>query len=415
MMTNDHDHAAALFRPLRLPCGAVLKNRIVKAAMSDSLGDGRGNPTPEQHRLYQRWAEGGAAMAIIGEVQGNPQFAEKPGNLVLNDRSPGAVFNVLADAGAGLGMPVWAQLGHAGAMAHPPIGTPKGPSAIDIPGLCCTALTLQEIAALPAEFAHTAWLARQLGFGGVQIHAAHGFLLSQFLSPLFNRRQDGYGGNLQARMRLLMEVIAAVRQAVGPSFPVGIKVNATDQLAGGLTEAEALQVVQALDSTGIDLIEISGGTYFPGAPSASDRSGSGPWFVEFAAHARQYTRKPLQATGGFKTMQQAASAVLEGKVDAVGLARALALDPGLPNEWRYGSTRAPGFPRFESPPEGGITAWYTQRLTELGDDRALAELTDSGDLNDVLAHYNARDAERVRGWNARFGETPLASIAYLTD
>lgn len=408
MMTNDHDHdhAAALFRPLRLPCGAVLKNRIVKSAMSDSLGDGRGNPTPEQHRLYQRWAEGGAAMALIGEVQGNPQFAEKPGNLVLKDSSPQAVFRVLADSGLRQGMPIWVQLGHAGAMAHPPIGTPRGPSALDLPGLSCAALSLREITALPAEFARTARLARQLGFGGVQIHAAHGFLLSQFLSPLFNQRQDAYGGDLQSRMRLLLEVTAAVRQAVGSSYPVGIKLNATDQMEGGLHEAEVLQVIEALDHTRVDLIEISGGTYFPGTPSSSDRAGGGPYFVEFAARARKYTSKPLQATGGFKTLQQAADAVQQGHIDAVGLARALVLDPDLPNAWRAGSTRAPEFPRFSSAPEGGITAWYTLRLAEIGEDRSTARLTEQSDLNLALACYENRDADRVSRWNARFGGVP---------
>ena len=208
-MTNQrHD---ALFQPLELPCGIVLKNRIAKSAMSDSLGDGRGNPTAAQERLYERWAEGGLAVSIIGEVQGNPSGAEKPGNLVLGPDADVSAFEALAKKGASNDAQLWLQLGHAGAMAHPPISEPKGPSAIDMPGLTCAALTPDEIRALPAEFARTAGLARQLGFGGVQVHAAHGFLLSQFLSPLFNKRTDEFGGAIERRMRLLLDVVDAVR------------------------------------------------------------------------------------------------------------------------------------------------------------------------------------------------------------
>ncbi len=236
-----------LAHPLTLPCGVTLKNRIAKSAMSDSLGDGAGNPTDDQIRLYERWAKGGLALSIIGEVQGSPHFAEKPGNLILDGHSDRGLFERLAKAGATGNAQLWLQLGHAGAMADAPISTPKGPSALDLPGLTCGALSLDEIRALPSEFARTASLAKQHGFSGVEIHAAHGFLLNQFLSPLFNRRQDAYGGSLQNRMRLLLKVIAAVRKAVGPAFPVGIKLNATDQLEGGFSEAESIEVVAALD------------------------------------------------------------------------------------------------------------------------------------------------------------------------
>ena len=170
----------ALFKPLTLPCGIVLKNRLAKAAMSDSLGDGVGNPTREQMRLYERWAEGGVALSIIGEVQGNPCFAEKPGNLVLNHQSDITAFENLVKIGTSNHAQLWAQLGHAGAMSFPPTSNPKGPSALDIPGLTCAALTLKEIQKIPGEMAGTAVLARQFGFGGVEVHAAHGFLLSQF-------------------------------------------------------------------------------------------------------------------------------------------------------------------------------------------------------------------------------------------
>ncbi|MEM9397188.1 MAG: oxidoreductase, partial [Pseudomonadota bacterium] len=200
-----------LAQPLHLPCGVVLKNRIAKSAMSDSLGDGRGAPTKAQIHLYERWAEGGVGLSIIGEVQGTPDYAEKPGNLVLNAEADPAPFKALAAAGSTDNAQLWVQLGHAGAMADAPISRPKGPSALDFPELKCEALSLSEIKSLPGEFARTAALAKAFGFGGVEIHAAHGFLLSQFLSPLFNRRNDAYGGSLENRMRLLLETVERVR------------------------------------------------------------------------------------------------------------------------------------------------------------------------------------------------------------
>ena len=399
MTLLESNDVGDLFQPLELPCGVVLKNRIVKSAMSDSLGDGCGNPTDAQIRLYERWADGGVAASIIGEVQGTPHYAEKPGNLVLRQDADLARFEELARRGSADGSQLWLQLGHAGAMAHPPVSTPKGPSAIDIPGLTCEALTLQEIEALPAEFARTASLAQQLGFGGVQIHAAHGFLLSQFLSPLFTQRDDAYGGSLASRMRLLLDVVQAVRDAVDPGFVVAVKLKATDQLEGGFAEKESLEMVAALDGTGIDLIDISGGTYFPGARSASDSAGSGPYFLDFAAQARQRTSKPLMATGGFKTRQQALEALVSGRVDLTGIARGFVLDADLPNNWRSKVAVDPEFPRFSSPPVGGITAWYTMRLTQVGEDRETAGIPD---LDAAVRDYDERDRLRADKWIQRF-------------
>lgn len=390
----------SLFEPITLPCGVVLKNRIAKSAMSDSLGDGSGHPTDAQFRLYQRWAQGGLAISIIGEVQGTDAFAEKPGNLVLNDQSNLARFQKLAQLGGENDAQLWLQLGHAGALAYAPTSNPKGPSALNLAGLQCAEMTPQEIQALPAEFARTARLAQHAGFGGVQIHAAHGFLLSQFLSPLFNTREDEYGGTIANRMRLLIETIDATRAAVGPNFPIAVKLNSSDQLEGGLSEDDALMVVAALDGTSVDLIDISGGTYFPGAKAASDGAGRGPYFLEFAKRARNVTTKPLMLTGGFKTHAQAKDAVSSGVIDVVGLARALALEPSLPNMWRNDQMPTPKFPRFTETPEGGITAWYTMRLTQIGADQ---ETQDVGDLGQAIRDYDARDIERTKMWLRSFG------------
>ncbi|WP_037254725.1 oxidoreductase [Roseobacter sp. SK209-2-6] len=386
-----------LFTPLTLPNGRVLKNRIIKSAMSDSLGDGQGNPTLAQMRLYERWAEGGLAASIIGEVQGDPRYPEKPGNLILDDNADKSAFRQLARQGSTNGAQLWLQLGHAGALAHLPISKPKGPSEIEFPDFRSEAMSLAEIQAVPDCFAKTALRAAELGFGGVQIHAAHGFLLSQFLSPLFNHRTDAYGGSIEARMRLLIETVETVRALVPSDFVMAVKLNATDQLDGGLAEEDSLKVVAELEGRGVDLLDISGGTYFPGASSSSERASIGPYFVDFARAARHITSIPLMATGGFKRQEEAEAAVHSGTVDAVGLARGFVLDPSLPATWQTDKS-APLFPRFATLPPGGMTAWFTMRMTDLGEER---EGQVDREIGEALAEYEIRDAQRVGIWRRR--------------
>jgi len=396
-MHNHSDRAAAdvLGASFRLPCGVVLENRLVKAAMSDSLGDGAGGPTEQQIALYRRWADGGSALSLIGETQVDHRYPEKPANLVLRPGVADASFRRLAAAGTA----VWPQLGHAGALADARISHPAGPSELRVEGLHCAALTLAEIEALPGAYAAAAEQARSVGFQGVEIHAGHGFLLSQFLSPLFNHRTDHYGGPIEARCRLLLDIIDQVRAEVGSRFAIAVKINSSDQLEGGLTEHDALHAISLLGETSVDLIDVSGGTYFPGAPSSSDRRSTGPYFVDFARRARSVTDAPLMVTGGFKTRAEAAEAVASGATDFVGLARTMALDPQLPAKWLEPSGGDPEFPTFESPPPGGVTAWFTMRLTALaaGDERQF-NMT----LSEAVAAYEARDADRVDTWKQAF-------------
>ena len=395
--SNPND---ALRKSLKLPCGAILKNRIVKSAMSDSLGNGDGDPTEAQIRLYERWAEGGTAVSIIGEVQGDPRYPEKPGNLVFGTHTNKQAIQSLVSRAVIAGAHLWPQLGHAGALAYLPISQPKGPSALNVEGLHCAGMSDEDIQQLPDMYARAAAFAKNSGFSGVQIHAGHGFLLSQFLSPLFNRRNDGYGGSIEARCRIVLEVIDEVRRAVGPSFPIGIKINSTDKLEGGLTEIDALEVVRLLDRTSIDLIDISGGTYFPGAKSSSDAvSDGGPYFLEFARRAKDITDVPLMLTGGFKRRQQARDALAGGVIDMVSLARAMVLCPRLAEIWLTEKGGDPEFPKFKSPPRGAITAWYTMRLAALGQD---SENTFTLNPERALRDYDERDAQRCIKWRMKF-------------
>lgn len=198
-----------------------------------------------------------------------------------------------------------------------------------------------------------------------------------------------------------METVEAVRATVRPEFPIAVKLNSSDQLLGGFSEEDALHVVAALDRSSVDLIDVSGGTYFPGAKSASDGAGKGPYFIDFARRARAATSKPLMLTGGFKTHAQAADAIADGAVDVVGLARALVLEPALPNLWKAEQKLEPVFQRFSDAPEGGITAWYTMRLTEIGAGR---ESDSFGDLAPAIEAYEERDAARTQIWLRHFAE-----------
>lgn len=389
---------------LELPCGVTLKNRLAKSPMSDSLSTGDGDPTEAQIRLYERWAEGGVAVSFIGEVQGDPRFPERPGNLVLEEQANRQMIRSLVSRATIDGAHLWLQLGHAGALSHTPISQPKGPSALDIGGLQCAGMSIDDIRELPAMYARTAAHAKAAGFSGVQIHAGHGFLLSQFLSPLFNHRNDGYGGSIEARCRLVLEVIAQVRRAVGPLYPVGIRINSTDQLEGGLTEVDALEVVRLLDQTSIDLIDISGGTYFPGAKASSDGSSQGPYFLDFARRAKGLTKVPLMATGGFKKREHAVDAVASNAVDMVGLARAMVLNPKLARVWLTEEGGDPEFPSFDCNPPGGVTAWYTMRLTALAEDQ---EDNFGLDLPAAIRAYEDRDAQRCIKWREKFSQRQL--------
>jgi 2,4-dienoyl-CoA reductase-like NADH-dependent reductase (Old Yellow Enzyme family) len=394
-MTNP----ISLKDPLKLPCGAVIKNRLIKSAMSDSLADGEGNATNQQARLYERWAKSGLGLSVIGEVQVDPRFPEKPGNLVLADGMDLAALRELTSRAAINGAHIWPQLSHAGGLSHLPISQPKGPSALNISQFQCAGMSIDEIYQLPDMYAKSAMLAKDVGFTGVQIHAGHGFLLSQFLSPLFNHRQDQYGGSIEARCRIIVEIIAKVRSAVGDSFPIGIKINSTDQLEGGLTQEDALAAIRILDQTSLDLIEISGGSYFPGAKSSSDSSTKGPYFAEFAATAKRLSNVPIAVTGGFKTYAQALKVIESGAVDFVGLARALVITPELAKDWLIGTATAPSFPRFKAPPQGGITAWFTMLLTAIAND---SEESFELELLPALHLYEELDDARCDKWMQKF-------------
>lgn len=400
--SKDATFPTMLFSPLELPCGVLLKNRIVKSAMSDSLGDGAGFPTDEQACLYRRWAEGGSGLSLVGEIQFDPYGLEAPGNLLLSMGEGDRVFRSFTTA-ASEGMHLWAQIGHAGALAYQPVGRAIGPSAIDISGLSCVEMSAQEIILLPERFARAAARAKGLGFSGVEIHAAHGFLLSQFLSPLFNRRSDVWGGSALNRARVLLETIDATRARVGSDYPVAVKLNGSDLAEGGLTPVDAIKVIKFLRGSEVDLLDVSAGTYFPGAVAASEGSGGKEWLLDLTLEARRLLDAPVTAAAGFRDRRAADEAISFGRMDLVSLARPLALHPDLPNRWREGAY-AVTLPRFDPSAQGGITAWYTLQLQHLvGGTGTCLELTPDA----ALAAVAARDKAREVRWRERQAANPL--------
>ncbi len=329
--------------PLTLPCGAVLPNRIAKSAMTEGLCDASGRANERHARLYRRWAEGGAGLQVTGNVMVDWRYLERPGNVVVEDESGMAELARWAQAGTAGGNHLWAQISHPGRQcSRMSNARPLAPSAVQLKlgGFFGRPRTLAEAEILDvvARFARTAGVLQRAGFTGVQIHGAHGYLASQFLSPRVNRRDDRWGGALENRARFLLETVRAVRAEVGPGFPVAVKLNSADFQRGGFELEEAARVAGWLAAEGIDLLEISGGTYErirffeDQAPeeAASTREREA-FFLTYAKAIRpELAGIPLMVTGGFRSRAAMDGALAAGELDAIGIARPLCVDPAVP-------------------------------------------------------------------------------------
>lgn len=337
---------------LTLPCGAVLPNRFAKAAMTEGLADPQGRATPELERLYGLWADGGSGLLISGNVQIDRDHLERPGNVIIQgpqDEAAMAGLRAMASAGRRAGGHIWMQISHAGRQTQVTVNPhPKAPSAVAVglPGKqfgLPEALTEPEILDLVERFGHAAEVAQATGFTGVQIHAAHGYLLSQFLSPRANLRSDQWGGSLENRARMLLAVVARVRAGVGPAFPIGVKLNSADFQKGGFAFEESMVVARWLQDAGVDLLEISGGSYeqpammdisgmeAPDAPPvAASTAAREAYFVDFAKTMRAALTMRLMVTGGFRTRRAMNTALETGGADIIGLGRPLCVDTAGP-------------------------------------------------------------------------------------
>jgi 2,4-dienoyl-CoA reductase-like NADH-dependent reductase (Old Yellow Enzyme family) len=338
--------------PLVLPCGAVLPNRLAKAAMTEGMADPQGRATPELARLYGLWADGGSGLLITGNVQIDRDHLERPGNVIIHgpqDDTALAGLRAMASAGTRAGGHIWMQISHAGRQTQVTVNPhPKAPSAVAVglPGKqfgLPEALTEAEILDLVERFGAAAEIAKATGYTGVQIHGAHGYLLSQFLSPRSNLRSDQWGGTLENRARMLMAVVARVRAGVGPEFPIGVKLNSADFQKGGFAFEESVIVARWLQDAGVDLLEISGGSYEQPAmmdiqgmeapdapPQKASTAAREAYFVDFAKTMRASLTMPLMVTGGFRTRRAMNTALEQGGADVIGLGRPLCVDTAGP-------------------------------------------------------------------------------------
>jgi len=365
--------------PLLLPCGATLPNRLAKASTQEALATRAGDASPELALLYGRWSRGAAGLLLTGNVMIDRLHLGRPGDVVIDDDSGLEALEAWARAGKAAGSALWMQLNHAGRQTPRSVNRrPSGPSDGDAVHMMGgfgrpRAMTLDEVHAVPAAFARAAALARRAGFDGAQIHAAHGYLLSQFLSPLVNRRTDAYGGSIANRARLLLETVRAVRAEAGGGFAVSVKINSADFQRGGFEQDDCRAVARMLDAEGIDLLEISGGNYESWAMFEGPRKGSTKareaYFLDFAATVRAEVKVPLMVTGGFRTAAAMREALAEG-VDVVGLARPLIVEPGLPRRLLSGeATGAREVQRGRAPKAlaaASEAAWFWAQLVRLG-------------------------------------------------
>ncbi|HEY2141071.1 MAG TPA: NADH:flavin oxidoreductase/NADH oxidase family protein [Solirubrobacteraceae bacterium] len=339
--------SSELFSPLVLRSGGTLRNRVAKAAMEEGMAGDAQLPDERLISLYRRWGAGGAGLLITGNVMVHAEALTGPGGIVLDDRAPLDPFARWAQAGKAGGGAMWMQISHPGRQVRaemPGVVWAPSPVAIELGKHSKrfarpVAMTGEQIAATVERFATSASLAERAGFDGVEVHAAHGYLISQFLSPLVNQRSDEWGGSLERRARLLLDVVRAIREAVSPSFAVAVKLNSADFQRGGFDEQDAARVLAMLDPLGVDLVELSGGSYespaMSGRPADGRTAAREAYFLHLAAQLVKTSPLPLMLTGGIRS-RATAEQVLASGVALVGMASAMASTPDLCSRWQEG-------------------------------------------------------------------------------
>ncbi len=391
-----------LSQPLLLPSGHKLPNRFMKSALSESLGDRDCGPNQKLERLYARWAKGGYGLVVTGNVMVDRRHRGEPGNVVIEDERHLEGLKAWAATFADTDAQLWMQVNHPGRQANALVGghQPVAPSAIGvkIPGATKPrALTGAEIHDLIERYATTAAVAEKAGFDGVQLHGAHGYLITQFLSPLANQRDDEWGGDAVRRRRFVLEVLRACRAATSKDFAIGIKLNSADFQRGGFSEEESRDVVSALVAEGIDLIEVSGGTYeapaMMGVVAESTRAREA-YFLEYAAALRDLSPNvPIAVTGGFRTVAAMEKAIADGDCDVVGLGRPACTVPDAADQILGGA--------IEELPSHGVRAGLRPVLGRVVNLKTIDGGLDLSWHTDQLHRLGAgKEPDLDRGWKA---------------
>ncbi|WP_294034799.1 NADH:flavin oxidoreductase/NADH oxidase family protein [uncultured Moraxella sp.] len=370
-----------LFQSFAFPNGKTAKNRFFKSAMEEQLAK-HDQPTQALVRLYDTWAKGGTGVLVTGNVMVSETGKGSINDVVLSDERNMDMLKAWAKAGTQNDTLLIMQINHAGKQSPKAVNkTPVAPSAVALKGMDGfinppRALADNEIEMIIRQFIHTAQIADKAGFSGVQIHGAHGYLVSQFLSPHHNQRTDKWGGSLENRMRFLVEIYQGIRAVVRPEFLVGLKLNSADFQKGGFDESDSIQVVQKMSQLGIDFIEISGGNYESPAMMSSKASTQKreAFFIDYAEKARKVSQVPLIITGGFRSESAMEDALNSGHLDFIGIARPLAILPDLPNQIKNGTYQTMTTQRIKTgfaPVDNKVGAvlemdWYMNQMALIG-------------------------------------------------
>ena len=327
--------------------GMNLANRFVRSATWEGLAD-KGCVTKKLTEMMIELARGEVGLIISGYTFVRPEGQSTPGQMAVYDNRFLPGMRDMAAAVHSAGGKIALQLVHGGCNANSSLTGLElvGPSAVRKEGrIACRSASKKEISAIVTAFAEAAGRAKDAGLDAIQIHAAHGFLLSQFLSPAFNKRTDEYGGSLENRARFLLDVVKSIREEVGPRYPVLVKLNSEDFLEGGLTRDEAIQVSVMLAKGSVDAIELSGGTVASPTNLIPPRPGSLPtpdkevFYREAAKVYKQKVSIPLILVGGIRSYEVAEQLVRDGMTDYISLSRPLICEPGLVKRWREGDRR----------------------------------------------------------------------------
>ncbi len=423
---------------ITLPCGAQIKNRICKAAMTERIAFAD-NYTNQRHlNLYKKWAEGDIGILLTGNVQVDKNHLEGPANVCIEENTYAEQLPLLrkwAEEGTKDNTHLWMQISHAGRQTPGEINSsPKAPSSVQlkIPGRnygVPSALSTEEINEIIKKFTFVAKIARETGFTGIQIHSAHGYLLSEFLSPDINLREDEWGGTVENRSRIHVEIIKSIRREVGEDFPISVKMNSADFQKGGFSPDDSIQVAKIIEAAGVDNIEISGGTYEQPRLLGLDNVSINPdrsevrkestiareaYFLEYAEKIKKNIQIPLMVTGGFRTKEGMESAVKSGACEIVGVGRPLCANPFAIKEMFdgkieqlpiYEKTLSLG-PWIFSPSSPfrliqalnafGAQAWFYQQIKRMGDNK-LPDL--SLGLFSAFRKDNNEDKEAFKNFN----------------
>jgi len=320
-----------------LPCGVVLKNRLAKAAMTERMANPYQEPIELHTKLYKKWSDTGAGLLITGNVLVDRDHLESAGNVCFDEKSDLDKLREWASSVKGTDSQLWVQLSHAGRQTNRFTNLqPLAPSSVQLKKMGLfgkpKAMSENDILEVIEKFRIAARITKEVGFSGLQIHSAHGYLLSQFLSPATNKRDDKWGGSLENRSRLLRKILREVRSEVGREFPISVKLNSADFQRGGFDESDSVEVVKMLEAEGVDLLEISGGTYEKVAFFIQDESTREStkqreaYFLDFAVKIREVSKIPIMVTGGFRSSSFCQEALANGDLEMIGMGRPFLTD-----------------------------------------------------------------------------------------